>query len=344
MGCTCENNKAEEDLEIKKQPKEIISYKLDKNSLQKLVKIQSHIRGNLYRKKNSIERLLIENQTNQNSFINNNNYDSDENIYTQLEEEQITESDINYLFNNYIPLKDGEEVQIKPLTQIENGALYYGEWDSKGNKHGRGIQLWPDGSKYSGYWINNKANKRGKLIHRDGDVYEGEWLDDKAEGYGIYSHIDGAKYEGFWKDDKQEGKGKEIWPDGNSYEGEYSGGNKQGKGKFIWSDGSIYEGDFMNNNIEGKGIYKWADNRIYNGNWKNNQMDGYGEFTWPDGRSYKGGYKNDKKEGYGIFKWPNGQEYRGSWKNGKQHGEGEIFNPKTNQCKKYIWENGKRIV
>ena len=91
MGCTCENNKAEEDLEIKKQPKEIISYKLDKNSLQKLVKIQSHIRGNLYRKKNSIERLLIENQTNQNSFINNNNYDSDENIYTQLEEEQITE-------------------------------------------------------------------------------------------------------------------------------------------------------------------------------------------------------------------------------------------------------------
>ena len=339
MGCTCENNKGEDDIEIKKQSKEILTYKLDQKLLKKLVTLQGHIHGYLYRKKfNSNERLLIENQTNQNSYI----FESDDNKYIMIDEGQITESDINYLFNNYPPLKENKDIKIKPITQIENGALYYGEWDSEGNKHGRGIQLWPDGSKFYGYWINNKANIKGKLIHKDGDIYEGEWVDDKAEGYGIYSHIDGAKYEGYWKDDKQEGKGKEIWPDGNSYEGEYVGGNKQGKGKFIWSDGSVYEGDFMNNNIEGKGIYRWADNRVYNGEWKNNQMDGYGEFTWPDGRNYKGGYKNDKKEGYGVFKWSQGQEYRGNWKNGKQHGEGEIFNPQTKECKKYIWENGKR--
>lgn len=341
MGCTCENNKLENEIEIKKQQKDIISYKLDQNLLQKIIKFQSLVRGVLYRKKfNKSEKLAIENQTNQNSYYNN--YESNENRYSLLEEDQITESDINYLFNNYAPLDDEVQTKIKPTTEIENGALYYGEWDNRGNKHGRGIQLWPDGSKYLGYWINNKANKKGKLIHRYGDVYEGEWIDDKANGYGTYSHIDGAKYEGYWKDDKQEGKGKEIWPDGNSYEGDYFAGSKQGKGKFIWSDGSIYEGDFMNNNIEGKGIYKWADNRIYNGNWKNNQMDGYGEFTWPDGRNYKGGYKNDKKEGYGVFRWPQGQEYRGNWKNGKQHGEGEIYNPETKECRKFYWENGKR--
>ena len=227
---------------------------------------------------------------------------------------------------------------------IDNGDLYYGEWDISGNKHGRGIQLWADRSKYIGYWINNKANKKGKLIHKDGDIYDGEWLDDKAEGYGVYSHIDGAKYEGYWKDDRQEGKGKEVWPDGNSYEGDYVAGNKQGIGKFIWSDGSVYEGEFMNNNIEGKGKYIWPDKRIYQGTWKNNQMDGTGKFTWPDGRIYEGGYKNDKKDGYGVFKWPNGREYRGYWKIGKQEGEGEFFYPDTKESKKYIWEKGKMIV
>ncbi len=253
MGCTCEINRFEDFFEILKPPKEIIAYKLDKNELKKIIFLQSHIQGFLYRKKfKGTDKLLIENQTNHNSFINNNNYETDYNKYSFFENEKITESDINYLLKNYPSLNDGEEIKIKPINKIENGAFYYGEWDSKGNKHGRGIQLWPDGSKYFGYWINNKANKKGKLIHADGDIYEGEWVNDKAEGYGIYSHIDGAKYEGYWKDDKQEGKGKEIWPDGNSYEGEYVAGNKQGKGKFIWSDGSMYEGDFLNNNIEGE--------------------------------------------------------------------------------------------
>ena len=42
-------------------------------------------------------------------------------------------------------------------------------------RDGRGIQIWLDGSRYEGYWKNNKANGHGRLIHADGDVYEGEW-------------------------------------------------------------------------------------------------------------------------------------------------------------------------
>ena len=85
------------------------------------------------------------------------------------------------------------------------------------------MQTWADGSKYEGYWKNDKANGKGRLIHADGDVYEGilntnhlfihsigEWLDDKAHGYGIYTHMDGAKYEGQWKEDKQDGYGMQI--------------------------------------------------------------------------------------------------------------------------------------
>ena len=48
---------------------------------------------------------------------------------------------------------------------------------------------------YEGWWKNNKANGRGRLIHADGDVYDGDWLEDTAHGSGIYRHLDGAKYE-----------------------------------------------------------------------------------------------------------------------------------------------------
>lgn len=40
-------------------------------------------------------------------------------------------------------------------------------------RDGFGTQVWPDGSRYEGYWANDKANGQGKLVHADGDVYEG---------------------------------------------------------------------------------------------------------------------------------------------------------------------------
>ena len=51
-------------------------------------------------------------------------------------------------------------------------------------RQGKGIQIWPDGSMYEGYWADNKANGKGRLIHADGDVYDGQWKDDKAHGKG----------------------------------------------------------------------------------------------------------------------------------------------------------------
>ena len=35
---------------------------------------------------------------------------------------------------------------------------------------------------YEGYWKNNMAHGKGRLIHSDADVYEGEWENDKAHG------------------------------------------------------------------------------------------------------------------------------------------------------------------
>ena len=98
---------------------------------------------------------------------------------------------------------------------LENGAHYAGKWlKGKEIRQGEGVQVWPDGSIYEGYWAENKANGKGRLIHANGDVYDGHWKDDKAHGRGKYSHFGGVSYLGDWKEDMQHGNGLEIQPDG----------------------------------------------------------------------------------------------------------------------------------
>jgi len=109
------------------------------------------------------------------------------------------------LINDDIP-----KILVGP-QEIENGAVYYGHWNKEANeRHGFGMQIWPDGSKYVGYWKNDKANGVGRLIHSDGDVYHGEWKDDMAHGKGKLRDNAGMEYDGEWKGDKQEGYGKLI--------------------------------------------------------------------------------------------------------------------------------------
>ena len=160
--------------------------------------------------------------------------------FTTISTSKIQDAEITTLFRTYPPLDDGVPVTLRTSVEYENKAIFYGEWTRDGNfRHGRGIQIWSDGSRYEGYWQNDKANVKGKLVHSDGDIYEGEWKNDKAHGYGVYTHTDGATYKGYWQDDKQNGKGVEEWPDGAKYEGNYENGFKNGFGKFSVKNGSV---------------------------------------------------------------------------------------------------------
>lgn len=58
-------------------------------------------------------------------------------------------------------------------VELESHAIYEGYWNTEQQRHGEGVQMWSDGSKYEGYWREDKANGLGRLIHADGDVYEG---------------------------------------------------------------------------------------------------------------------------------------------------------------------------
>ena len=36
--------------------------------------------------------------------------------------------------------------------ELDNGAIYFGQWSPDGKRSGKGIQIWKDGSKYEGFW------------------------------------------------------------------------------------------------------------------------------------------------------------------------------------------------
>mmetsp|Transcript_42580 Transcript_42580/g.40841 ORF Transcript_42580/g.40841 Transcript_42580/m.40841 type:complete len:127 (+) Transcript_42580:489-869(+) len=112
------------------------------------------------------------------------------------------------------------EVSMRDLVGLSNGVKYLGEWkveEEKALKEGKGIQIWPNGSFYIGWWRKGKANGWGRLISYQGDVYEGLWEEDKGQGIGMYIHQNGSIYVGDFLNDKQHGMGIEKWPDGVTY-------------------------------------------------------------------------------------------------------------------------------
>jgi hypothetical protein len=159
---------------------------------------------------------------------------------------KISNSDYENFVSLYpvLTTENQDKLELKKNMVLENKSIYYGEFNKEKNiKEGRGILIWPNGAKYTGYFQNNMQNIKGTMYHIDGDIYEGEWLNNKANGEGKFIHK-GIIYEGQWKNDKQNGHGKESWKDGSYYEGDFVNGKKEGKGKFVWADGSSYEGDF----------------------------------------------------------------------------------------------------
>ena len=85
---------------------------------------------------------------------------------------------------------------INVITDNYQNKDYKGNYDSKGNKSGFGIQKMPDGSQFFGFFANNKANGWGIYQHKDGEIFKGEYEDERTSGYGEYKNINGTTYIG----------------------------------------------------------------------------------------------------------------------------------------------------
>ena len=137
-------------------------YVLEENS-KKIILIQAIFRGYIFREhlKENIKFQLLKKSTNMSS---NNT----------LKYNYVKQLDINKIFEKYPLIEQFQNMNLilKPPYEFPNKRqIYYGEWKDN-ERYGRGVQQWLDGSRYEGYFIDGKANIKGKLFHSNGDTYD----------------------------------------------------------------------------------------------------------------------------------------------------------------------------
>ena len=98
----------------------------------------------------TIELDFSEPQTRNHKDLQNNCYEANHiafaaslmQILEQKKQDKRTKSNSNS-FNVIVREK-------RPWKTLANGARYEGEWDHMGRRDGRGVKIWPDGSRYEG--------------------------------------------------------------------------------------------------------------------------------------------------------------------------------------------------
>jgi hypothetical protein len=119
--------------------------------------------------------------------------------------------------NNNGKYADGED---NGRTLTYDGAF------SLNSMTGKGHMLYPDGSKFWGYWDDQGLpHGRGKQSFVDGRVYDGEFDCGALHGHGRMTWPDGRWYLGEWIDGQRTGLGIEVLPNGELYhEGTFCNG------------------------------------------------------------------------------------------------------------------------
>jgi hypothetical protein len=203
------------------------------------------------------------------------------------------------------------------MLHINNCEIYTGSIDLDNKKHGFGISIYKNGTKYTGFWFKNIFEGWGEMIDSDGSISHGLFSNGYLNGKGEKYYKDGNYYKGEFIDGLRSGHGIETTKE-HDYEGNFENDKKNKNGKLVYKKiKDSYEGEFLNNNITGKGEYKWENGDVFVGDFINGKMHGRGHYKWPDGGEYEGEYINNIKAGMGKFKWSNGKIYEGTFEDGK---------------------------
>lgn len=54
---------------------------------------------------------------------------------------------------------------------LKDGVIYHGHWNEKGQRHGYGVLIRNDGSKYEGFFFEDNIQGRGRYIEKEGMFY-----------------------------------------------------------------------------------------------------------------------------------------------------------------------------
>ena len=172
------------------------------------------------------------------------------------------------------------------------------EQDNKKNSNYQEIEeIYQDGSRFRGYKLDGNKHGKGVLLLSNGSRYEGDWKNDVMSGLGkLYYSSGSLAYEGGFKDNKVHGKGimhnermndlennfeakinfenfSKVGENWISFEGIFQNDMKNGIGKWHFSNGDVFIGEFKSDKVEGKGMYISDFGRKKNiGIWKKNLL------------------------------------------------------------------------
>jgi CHAT domain-containing protein len=200
------------------------------------------------------------------------------------------------------------------FEEYSDGVRYYGEYTSN-KRHGFGIAIFNDQSRYEGFFENGWRTF-GTQLFLNGDIYEGSFKDGQFNGDGKYSFKEGSSYIGQFKNGKYHGIGIFKYTSGGIYEGSFHEGLSHGYGVAKFPDGGTYSGNYEFGQFNGKGLSNYSNGDMYFGSFKNNYFDGEGDYLFKNGELYSGEFKNGKRHGIGTLQYPNGDSYEGSFENG----------------------------
>ncbi|KEG08471.1 hypothetical protein DQ04_07111010 [Trypanosoma grayi] len=158
----------------------------------------------------------------------------------------------------------------------------------EGHRHGRGVQMIPNGEKYVGYFNNDAWHGAGTYCADDGSVYEGVWERGKLlsvhyhgevdgeyrrHGRGQSYEADGSRYNGEWQHGERHGTGILQSGSGAVYSGEFAFGQVEGEGKLLLS-ASVFYGTFRGGKKHGKGTERFGE-CVVEGEWHNDLLSGF---------------------------------------------------------------------
>ena len=213
-----------------------------------------------------------------------------------------------------------EEVQLPQGPDIktlfyENGNMYLGEMNDKGQPHGKGLLIY--GNQKTDFLLS-EANPL-KPIHQT--VYK------KAKPYTTLK-IFKKSYEGEFQNGIPEGQGKLIFVNGplKSLEGKFKKGNAPGyieEIKLVGHSHTFYAGQIDSlGNYQGKGwLLDGSSGHVYQGDFEAGLLHGKGKITYKT-------FDTSKDWGY----------YEGDCHRNLPHGKGLLIYSKGNQGRKLLYQ------
>eukprot|EP00474_Spongospora_subterranea_P010890 CRZ11348.1 hypothetical protein [Spongospora subterranea] len=166
-------------------------------------------------------------------------------------------------------------------TLRQGMANYQGKW-LMGERHGFGVQIYQDLSRYEGAWDHDRpGGGHGVIQYSNGDEYLGGWVGGKPHGQG---HLKRSQwhYVGQWSAGRRHGKGRLIWKNENRYEGQWKDDKQDGDGesvfvaqtiivedgvKYRFHQGDRHVGRYRSGSRSGPGTYYHHDGRVYDASW-----------------------------------------------------------------------------